>query len=140
MPNKIESEIQFISRDSLFDTVKPYSFRFDPPDELPRENVERKTHTLTIRDARKLDPKLDIHGFTLMTVTSHMSYDDFTRPDKIAETYVKDLESALTIEFQARRVKVIDYLVEFKSRRSLAGTNVDSVGASPPSQLSKSRQ
>lgn len=111
MPYDVESELGFLARDALYDTVKPYSLRFTPPDGSPRHNLQSELTKVTIRDARPLNPTIEKHGFTLTRVPTKMRNDDFREHDKIERVYAPELQAHLKSLFQARHVRVIDYVV-----------------------------
>jgi hypothetical protein len=117
----IKSELNFLSRDSLYETEKPYSLRFTPPleDDDPNSSPPPARHNLNtckvqidIHDARPLDPRLEEHGFALTHVPTSMTYKDFSDHDKIESVYAKELQEHLKgLLVGARHVRVIDYVV-----------------------------
>lgn len=107
----VDTEIYFTAKDPIFQTLKPYSFRFPPSDDLPCENFDREKWPLRVQDARELGPNIDVQGFCLERFPTRMSYGDFAIAEKIENVYAKELESALFEQFQARHVRVVDYLV-----------------------------
>ncbi|RKK89168.1 hypothetical protein BFJ68_g16773 [Fusarium oxysporum] len=107
----VDSELAFLARDATYDTVKPYSLRFSPPDDLPRHNLKIEKQRIRIHDARGFDPTLDRNGFLLTSLQSKMNYEDFDDEGKIGNVYAKELETHLKGVFGASQVKVIDYAV-----------------------------
>ncbi|KAL4939104.1 hypothetical protein BDV06DRAFT_225336 [Aspergillus oleicola] len=113
MSRDIESEIGFLARDFVYQTVKPYSLRFDPDgaDDLPRNNHKREKRNVTIKDARPLNPSIDVNGFCITRLSSSLSYEDYEDSSKIENIYVRELADSLKVFFNARHVRIIDYLV-----------------------------
>jgi hypothetical protein len=111
MSHDLESELGFLTRDTKFDTVKPYSLRFAPPDESPRHNINTEKLKVTIHDARPLKPTIEDNGFTLTCFPTDMMYMDFTEHAKIEGVYVRELQAHLKSLFGAQHVRIIDYVV-----------------------------
>ncbi len=107
----VESTLGFLARNKMYDTVKPYSLRFDPPDDSPRHNLRTEERPVLIHDARPLKPALDEHGFALTTFPTKMSYTDYADHRKIEDVYARELQTHLKQLFEARHVRVIDYVV-----------------------------
>ncbi|KAJ4251078.1 hypothetical protein NW762_011729 [Fusarium torreyae] len=112
MTHAVNSELTFLQRDDLYNTVKPYSLRYDPPGDIPRHNLQTERKQVQIHDARDINPSLEGNGFMLTSIPSKMDYEDF-RDEKLIETvYAKELEGQLKSQFGASAVKVIDYNVK----------------------------
>ncbi|KAG8667967.1 hypothetical protein FPOAC1_012809 [Fusarium poae] len=111
MARTVNGELTFLQRHDMYDTVKPYSLRYDPPDDIPRHNLQTEKKEVQIHDARGINPSLEVNGFMLTSVSTTMKYDDF-RDEKLIETvYAKELEGHIKNLFGASVVKVIDYNV-----------------------------
>ncbi|KAJ4142057.1 hypothetical protein NW754_014847 [Fusarium falciforme] len=108
---EIKGSLNFLAREPLYDTIKPYSLRFDPPDSTPRHNLVLEPKEITIRDARPLNPTIEQHGFTLTSFPTKMDRRDFEDHVKIERVYAAELEAHLRNLFQAQHVRVIDYAV-----------------------------
>ncbi|KAL6895045.1 hypothetical protein GGI43DRAFT_424493 [Trichoderma evansii] len=111
MSRDIESQLGFVKKDVLYETVKPYSCRYTPQDDIPRHNLTVEMRDVTIHDARPLNPTIEKTGFTLTTFPTEMKYQDYTDREKIFTIYAPELEKHLRALFQAPHVKVIDYAV-----------------------------
>ncbi|CCC14294.1 hypothetical protein SMACR_12810 [Sordaria macrospora] len=107
----IESQLGFLKRNPIYNTVKPYSLRYDPEDGTPRQNIETDMVPVTINDARSLRPTIEQHGFALTSIPTAMTYDDFFNQDKIDRVYAAELQSHLKTFFNVPHVRVIDYAV-----------------------------
>ncbi len=135
---RFESQLGFLARDKVYESVKPYSLRFDPPDESPRNNIHTEEKVVIIQDARLLKPTLRINGFTLTSFPTELQYDDFRDHDKIERMYAPELQSHLRKLLGARHVRVIDYVVrrrhpsfpistgeQYESQQPAAAAHVD---------------
>ncbi|UKZ69037.1 uncharacterized protein TrAtP1_010050 [Trichoderma atroviride] len=111
MSNNVRSQLGFLKRDELYDSIRPYSCRYTPHDGTPRHNLTVEMVDITIHDARPLDPTIDEMGFTLTSYPTEMAYGDYNDSEKISNIYVPELEEHLRTLFQAPHVKVIDYAV-----------------------------
>lgn len=111
MSRDIRSELGFLKKDVFYDTVKPYSCRYTPPDGTPRHNLMVEMMDVTIHDARPLNPTLEGNGFTLSSFPTEMIYRDYADGEKVSTIYAPELEKHLRDLFQAPHVKVIDYAV-----------------------------
>ncbi|KAI0396027.1 hypothetical protein F5Y17DRAFT_420860 [Xylariaceae sp. FL0594] len=145
------SELNFLSRDALYETEKPYSLRFTPtPPSSPildkpdasraaplRHNLRTHKVTLEICDARELasSPKLEVNGFALTRVPTSMAYSDFSDHDKIEAVYAKELQQHLKSVFHgARHVRVIDYVVR-RRHPSFPTSTGEEYGSQQPATL-----
>ncbi|UPK95003.1 hypothetical protein LCI18_005938 [Fusarium solani-melongenae] len=108
---EIKGSMNFLAREPLYDTIKPYSLRFDPPDSTPRHNLVLEPKEITIRNARLLNPTIEQHGFTLTSFPTKMDRHDFEDLAKIEMVYAAELEAHLKNLFQAQHVRVIDYAI-----------------------------
>ena len=107
----VQSTLGFLARNDMYSTIKPYSLRFEPPDESPRDNLQTEERPVMIHDARPEKPTLDEHGFALTTISTKMSYPDYSEDEKIQGIYARELEAHLKNLLGARHVRVIDYAV-----------------------------
>lgn len=111
MSRDIRSELGFLKKDVLYDTVKPYSCRYTPQNGTTRHNLTVEMIDVTIHDARPLKPTIEENGFTLTSFATEMTYQDYADREKISTVYAPELEKHLRALFQAPHVKVIDYAV-----------------------------
>lgn len=115
----VHTEVGFLTRDPTYQTVKPYSLRYEPNDGPPRDNVELEMQKITVRDARKFKPTIDENGLTLTSIPSHMQYQDFENPLHTERTYVTAIQSHLKYIIEAFHARVIDYAVRSPVIRAL---------------------
>lgn len=111
MSRSVKSQLGFLKRDKLYETVRPYSCRYTPHDGTPRHNLTVEMVDVNIHDARPLNPTIEENGFTLTSFPTEMAYQDYADGEKISSVYVPELERHLRALFQAPHVKVIDYAV-----------------------------
>ena len=111
MPTDVESELCFLERDDLYQTEKPYCLRFDPLDDISRHNLKLDCKPLHIADARSLNTDIEKNGFTLTTIQTTLTHDDFADAKKIESTYALEVQNHLKKMFGARHARVIDYNV-----------------------------
>jgi hypothetical protein len=109
--NVLQSKLGFLARDDMYNTVKPYSLRFEPSDGSRRHNLQTEEKPVTIHDARLLNPSLGENGFMLTSIPTEMGYADFRDHGKIERVYAPELQAHLKKLFGARHVRVIDYVV-----------------------------
>ncbi|KAL4787534.1 hypothetical protein BJX76DRAFT_354023 [Aspergillus varians] len=131
MSNDIQGEIGFLARDPVYETVKPYNLRFAPPDDLPRNNLQREKRRVTIKDARDMDVSIDVNGFCLVRLSTSMTYSDFNHPSQIEGTYARKLAANLEPIFNTRHVRVMDYLVRRRHRDYPNSNGKDFVNPQP---------
>ncbi|KAI1425308.1 hypothetical protein F5Y12DRAFT_796024 [Xylaria sp. FL1777] len=111
MCDAVNSQLGFLARDAIYDTIKPYSLRFTPPDSSPRHNLKISMVPVRILDARPLNPTLEKHGFTLTRIPTSLVCSDFSDHTKIESIYATELQTHLKRIFHARHVRVVDYAV-----------------------------
>jgi hypothetical protein len=108
----VQGSIYFLSRNSLYNTVKPYTLRYRPTDSLPQTNVERNLHTIQIHDMRH-EPNLVYEecGFCVVELNSVMSYDDYDDAEKVESMHQKEVGDAVKRALGAKCVDVVDFVV-----------------------------
>lgn len=87
------ASMYFLVKDKLYDTVKPYNLRYSPGVEFPKTNIKREIRVVTVRDIRGFEKmfSLDRNGFEVVKFTSKLTYEDFTDPIKVEETYLHEM-------------------------------------------------
>ncbi|UKZ96367.1 uncharacterized protein TrAFT101_011163 [Trichoderma asperellum] len=111
MSRNVKSQLGFLKRDKLYETVRPYSCRYTPHDGTPRHNLTVEMVDVTVHDARPLNPTIEENGFTLASFPTEMAYQDYADGERISSIYVPELEKHIRALLQAPHVKVIDYAV-----------------------------
>ena len=66
MVDTLHSSTHLLKRGALYDTEKPYSLRFTPPEGFPRANINPERHDIDFHDIRQNKQNLDFRrdGFT----------------------------------------------------------------------------
>jgi hypothetical protein len=105
--------LHFLKQDSKYDTVKPYTCRFDTQGKFPYTNIENVQQTISLLDVRPIqdDVSLDKQGFKVLTIPSQMSNADFNDDDKIRAIHIPQILTILQTELQAFEIHVLDYRV-----------------------------
>jgi hypothetical protein len=109
----IVSNIHFISRDEKWDTIKPYTARYDPKGSFPYTNIESIKCDVKVKDMRPLlrELKWEKCGFQVMPIQTTMTYADYNTEDIIQETHLPEIQEALKQTLGAAKVYVMDYKV-----------------------------
>ena len=111
--HNIKSNLYFLSRDPVYDEVKPYSLRYVPNGDLPHTNLKPEKYRVEIADMRDFEDSLNFNGtgFGVIHLNSAMAYDDFHDPSKVRGTFFDELRYALKSTFDASEVHIMDYVV-----------------------------
>lgn len=110
------TSMYLLDRDSLWDTLKPYELKFDPPPGFPKSNaVPRKNKGIAVEDIRGREAEFSIekNGFAIMNLDAHVTVQDFVRCDgeELAKQYFKPLAETLKSFLRADRIQIIDFKV-----------------------------
>ena len=108
----LEAEMYFLKPDELWETEKPYGMRFHA-DGIAQSNVLREKHNIFLNDIRHMKemPSVDVQGFSVMSLNSRMTYEDFRDYSKIKSIYHADIVTALKKKLGAKHVFVMDNAV-----------------------------
>lgn len=104
----LRAEIYFLEENHLFESEKPFAFRYKPEDwQVPQTNMTMKPYPVFISDirGREADFSLEVNGFEIMDVGDDIGYQDFFDP-KLVQRYFRKLEQQLKDRLQARHVEV----------------------------------
>lgn len=110
----IISSISFLSSvNRTFDTEKPYSLKFPPPDGLPKTNIRSHSHDQHIEDVRGQEERFSLgkNGFAIIQLQSRIQYEDFSDDSKIVDQYLPQVAETLREMFGASRVQIFEHLV-----------------------------
>ena len=90
---------------------KPVYYQYRPPAGIPSRNTHGDRRTLSIHDARSLDPKaaLDVHGFELAPFQTAVP--DLWDPDAVRSGYFPEVERLVRTRTGATRVVAFDHNV-----------------------------
>ena len=109
----IVSNIHFISRDKKWETIKPYTARYDPKGSFPYTNIESVKCDVTIKDMRPLLPNLKPErcGFQVVPIETTMTYETYNDDKTIQDIHLPEIREALKETLGASAVRVLDYKV-----------------------------
>jgi len=107
----IVSNIHFLSRDAKWNTIKPYTARYDPKGNFPHTNIESIKYDVKISDMRPLLGKFkwDECGFQVTSIRTSMTYADYNVEDIVRETHLPKIQEAVKQTLGASKVYVMDY-------------------------------
>jgi hypothetical protein len=115
MTETVQTHTHFLQRDKFYDTEKPYSLRFTPPEGFPRANIKLEKHNIKIRDIRDLSehdrPSFQDDGCTLLDLRSKMEYEDFDDDEKVKEVYLREVADCLKGFLSAQHVQIFEHTV-----------------------------
>jgi hypothetical protein len=113
MPAEAHSDIYFLKSRVLFETEKPFAFRYDVGEQdVPQTNMEVLPHPCVVRNIRGMESQfsLEKHGFEVLRVGNAVPYEDFFVDDSI-QPYLRTLEDLLKRRLGASRVQAFRYAV-----------------------------
>jgi hypothetical protein len=115
-PTIVSSSINFLANDALFNDEKPFLLKFEPPPDFPRSNYKISAKTQDIQDirGREHDYSIPKNGFSIISLQTKMSYEDFDDEARLREVYFKEVAEALQSSLGAFRVQVFEHLVRAK--------------------------
>jgi hypothetical protein len=106
--------MNFLQRDELYQTEKPYLCLFETPAGFSKTNIQlSKCKDLIIIDIRGRESRflLGSHGFAIMHMTSKLSYDDFGDNAKVKSQYLSEVAEHLRRFCKASRVQIFEHVV-----------------------------
>jgi hypothetical protein len=106
--------MNFLLRDTLYETEKPYLCLFETPAGFSKTNIRlSKCKDLIIEDIRGRESGflLGSHGFAIMRMTSKLSYNDFGDNAKIKSQYLSEVAERLRCFCKASRVQIFEHVV-----------------------------
>ena len=118
---------------NFFDVPKdgqaPYNYVHDPPEGVPRSNLETAVHTVSINNMRGSESSFNIDKNAFLplpsTIASRASTADFSSDESVKETYYPEVEKLLLehLPGSPRRVLIFDHTI----RRSIPGATREPV-------------
>jgi hypothetical protein len=106
--------MNFLPRDTLYRTEKPYLCLFETPAGFSKTNIRlSKCRDLIVEDIRGQECgfSLGSHGFAIMHITSKLSYDDFDDSAKVKSQYLSEVAEHLRRFCRASRVQIFEHVV-----------------------------
>lgn len=87
----VQATVYFLARDPIYDTVKPYTLRYQPAKgtPLPRTNCKREAHEIQVEDLRtgEKNTTFDSHGFQVLDLPGQLTYDEYRDQVRVREVY-----------------------------------------------------
>lgn len=112
-PQDLHATLYFLSRDSIYSTVKPYILNY-LSNTIPSTNYKaEKIENIPVRDLRSYEDQFTFtkNGFAVLELSSKMKYDDFAAEDKILSIYCQEVANVLLQYTQGLSVHIFDFLV-----------------------------
>ncbi|KAM7183024.1 hypothetical protein V8F33_013852 [Rhypophila sp. PSN 637] len=109
--NQTIANLGFLSRLSLYETVKPYGMRYQQDKEFAQTNIKGEKVPTVVRNSFGVEDFDFERGFGLIPCPSQMSYSDFEHLDKVKSIYAKEVGDAVKSCLKARHVYVMDFSV-----------------------------
>ncbi|KAL8903056.1 MAG: hypothetical protein Q9207_004188 [Kuettlingeria erythrocarpa] len=109
----VVTQIFFLDRDELYDTVKPYVIRYDVKTCVPSENIKRSLCPLTVKDLRHVKEQLSFAdcGFQVLPLNSSLEYNDFEDEEMIRTVHVPEILGRVRETFRASDVHALEHVV-----------------------------
>ncbi|KAH8591827.1 hypothetical protein B0O99DRAFT_690373 [Bisporella sp. PMI_857] len=102
----------FLEKNQLYETEKPYSLRFPPPDGFPRQNTRLEEYEINVRDVRELEPlSFEVEGCTVLNLQSSMKYKDYDDEEKVKGIYLREVSIQLREYFGASKVQIFEHRI-----------------------------
>lgn len=120
-PSTLSASINFLQKDELYDTEKPYLLMVEPGEHFPKTNFKlHEPADLTIEDIRDRQHEFTIerNGFKLIKLESQMTYDDYDNETKRLTVYLDEVAKALKSSLGASRVQIFEHLVSLNVQAS----------------------
>jgi hypothetical protein len=111
----LKVSLQFLPRDPLYDTEKPYSIQYVPHGDVPQTNVYQDTvPNVPMGDMR--GPLMDFltlndDGFVVRGLRSRMRHEDFADPETVKRIYLPEVCELLKREAGTENVAILEYLI-----------------------------
>lgn len=108
----IVSSVYFLSKDKKWDTIKPYTARYDPKGAFPHTNIDSVKCDIKIKDMRPILNKLEWGkcGFQVVPIQTSMAYENYNEKT-IQEIHIPEIEKALKRSLGAATVIVMDFKI-----------------------------
>ena len=108
--------MNFLARDDLYEREKPYQFRYDVANGIPKTNLRHtKQENFKIQNIRGREEQFSFekNGFTVLKMDEEVGYDDFEKPAGI-HRYLDIVAEQLRRKLDADVVQVYQYQVRLR--------------------------
>ncbi|KAL8677842.1 MAG: hypothetical protein Q9186_005754 [Xanthomendoza sp. 1 TL-2023] len=109
----VETSMQFLTRDKLYEKEKPYHLKYAPAEGIPISNFQLEKHEpikINSLRGREQDFSFDKNGFTVLKIEEDIPYEDFSNPAGIRR-YLDIVAAGLQKLLGADKVQVFQYVV-----------------------------
>ncbi|UJO22527.1 Oxidoreductase [Fulvia fulva] len=106
----VQTDIVFLAKEKLYETVKPYSVRYRAK-QIPPSNIIPHHVNIQVRDVRtSLDQlSLDRNGFEVHDFHTTLAYEDFDDKDRLEDVYLAEIRAHLLSSLKAKNVITLNY-------------------------------
>lgn len=110
---EVVSAIDFLGAHESSVVGKPYSLKYDPPENFPLTNITSESYNQKIQDVRGNEHAFTVakNGFELMVIDPKLSYEDYDDKGKVESTYYKQVAEGVRDALGASRVQVFEHVV-----------------------------
>lgn len=113
----VETSINFLKRDELYDREKPYQLKYAAAEGIPISNLrlekQDKIQITSLRD-REAQFSFEKNGFAVLRMDEEIPYDDFGNPDGI-HRYLDIVSVRLKKLLGADKVQAFQYVVRARA-------------------------
>lgn len=107
--SEVQTSIHFLKKTTLYETEKPYAFRYhDDNIDVPQSNMRMENHhKITVTNLRSYGSPLSFeqNGFAVLNLQSQLNPEDFYDTQRLP-VYFRELEDLLKSWLGADHVKV----------------------------------
>jgi hypothetical protein len=112
----VETSIQYLKRDQLYEVEKPFNVEFEPEhhSEIQRSNLTACESLMTIYAIQPSDEfDMDTNGFCIIHKEIPLNPEEALRdPESVEAAYLEELEASLSHRFpEYRRIEPLEFLV-----------------------------
>lgn len=122
---KLIANLHFLARNPKYDTVKPYTVRFNTEGKFPYTNIENVKHDVELANLRPIlgDISWNQHGFQVIKIPERMTYEDLNNDETVRTQHIPHILTTLQSELNARHIHVLDMRVSRAAAVSVFGTD-----------------
>ncbi|KAG6991104.1 hypothetical protein G7Y79_00057g090860 [Physcia stellaris] len=117
----VETSMQFLARDKLYEHEKPYRLQYKAPEGVPKTNFRIEKHdriNISSIRGREKEFSLEKNGFTMLNLDQEVPYEDFDNEVGI-QRYMNLVADRLRVLLNADKVQVYQYVVGPMPKRDL---------------------
>ena len=116
MAESVLTTTHFLKRDELYETEKPYSLRFTPPEGVPRANIKLERHDIDIHDMRNVRTlSFSEDGVAILQMESKMTYANYDIDTVVKDVFLKEVADLLKAFLGAQHVQIFEHTVRRES-------------------------